>query len=566
MSDPKIFRIVPDWGYQAMTRKILTLLLASSHALAAPLPIPTDIRDGDTVLLECGRVYVGELDLSNRRNVTITTRGDCGNAMITPARPVLGWKNNPRDPRLWSARLDAAPAQFEIAGQFLPLAHHPNHPHQWLRGQKRSALQLNAMLPESDVAGATLVWRAADWLIQTRIITRYDDQILHLAPVDDEGFGLLPETEFYVEGKRWMLDSPGEWVHADGWLHVWPPDGKSPEGRAWVTQRARAINASGSQDVHIHHLKIFAATLGIDGSNTRNLAISDVDIINSGEEAILIGGNGARLRGVRVGGSVQNGIRANDDARDVIIADSQIDGAGMLGMPRRSKGAIVFEAARGHSVQRNRITNTAYIGIRVFRQAIVSDNLIDRACLRLGDCGGIYVFARDRQSLDTLIERNKIMQLQGRMSHAIYLDDFSNGVIVRSNQLLHNPSGMQVHNGFDNLITKNIFYENLHEHILFNETAPFASIRHNRIKGNQFISRKEIPSFRLWSHHGDRNVRHFAEFDSNVYVSAPSHFAEVEGHGLLSYKAWQAMMGKESHVRFSAPGASPQLAGERQKK
>ena len=549
-----------------MRLMLLLMLLLSSHVMATVLTLPASVRDGETIFLECGRTYIGELDLSNRQGVTVTTRGNCGSASITPAQPVSGWINNPRDLRLWSARLDAVPVQFEVAGQFLTLAHHPNNPGQWLQGQKISALQLKAKLPEPLMVGATLVWRAADWLIQTRTITRYEDQILQLAPGDDEGLGLLPETEFYVEGKRWMLDSPGEWVHADGWLHVWPLDGKSPENRAWVTQRARAINASGSQNVNIHHLKIFAATLGIDGSGSRNLVISDVDITNSGEEAILIGGSGARLRGIRIYGTVQNGIRANDDARDVIIADSQLDGVGMLGMPRRSKGAIVFEAARGHTVQRNRITNTAYIGIRVFRQAIVTDNVVDHACLRLGDCGGIYTFARDRQSLDTLIERNKITHLQGRMSHAIYLDDFANGVTVRGNQLMHNPSGMQLHNAFGNHITQNIFSNNLHEHILFNETVPFASIRGNRIEGNQFISRKETPTFRLWSHHGDKNVRNFAEFENNTYVSTPSHFAQVEGHGLLSYKAWQATVAEEPHARFSVPGMSPQLAGERQKK
>jgi hypothetical protein len=125
---------------------------------------------------------------------------------------------------------------------------------------------------------------------------------------------------------------------------------------------------------------------------------------------------------------------------------------------------------------------------------------------------------------------------------------------------------MQLHNGFGNLITQNIFSENLHEHILFNETAPFASIRRNRIEGNQFISRKETPTFRLWSHHGDKNVRNFADFEKNTYVSSASRFAEVEGHGLLNHKAWQAMMGAELRARFSESGSSPQLAGERQEK
>jgi parallel beta-helix repeat protein len=390
--------------------------------------------------------------------------------------------------------------------------------------------------------------------------------VIQLAPGDDEGFGLQAETMFYVEGKPWMLDTPGEWVHADGWLHVWPPDGKSPEGRAWATGRARAINASGSQDVRIHHLNIFAATRGIDGTDSRNLQLSDLRISNSSEEAVLIGGRGAQLRRLQISGTVQHGIRASDDAQDVLIADSHIDGAGMLGMPRRSKGAIVFEASKGHAVERNRITRTAYIGIRVFREAIVIDNVIDRACLRLSDCGGIYTFARDRQALNTRIEKNYITRLQGRTSYAIYLDDFANGVTVHSNRMVNNPGGMQLHNGFDNLITKNIFFNSHHEHILFNETAKFASIHRNRITGNHFNSLNDVPSYRLWSHHGGRHVQQFAEFDNNTYVSARSRFAEVEGKGMLSYQTWQASIAAEPRARFSVPGSFPKLAGERENK
>lgn len=551
---------------QWMLLWLILSAIPSANASATLLPIPTHISDGDTVLLDCGRTYVGELDLTNRRGVTVTTRGDCGNASLTPAQPVSGWVKNPRHPQLWSARLDTAPLQFEIGGRFIALAHHPNTPDSWLYGERITPLRLKAKLPDNAMAGATLVWRAADWLIQTRTISQYEGQVMQLAPGDDDGFGLQAETAFYVEGKLWMLDTPGEWVHADGWLHVWPPDGKSPEGRAWATGRSRGINASGSQDVRIHHLNIFAATRGIDGADSRNLQLSDIRISNSGEEAIRVGGRGAQLRRLQISGTVQHGIRASDDAQDVIIADSHIDRAGMLGMPRRSKGAIVFEAAKGHLVQRNRITHAAYIGIRVFRDAIVTDNVIDRACLRLSDCGGIYTFARDRQTLNTRIEKNYITRLQGRTSYAIYLDDFANGVTVRANRSVNNPGGMQLHNGFDNLIVKNIFLNSHHEHILFNETAKFASIRRNRIAANYFHSLKDVPSFRLWSHHGDRHAQNFAAFESNTYVSARSRFAEVEGRGMLSYATWQATVAAEPRARFLVPGSLPKLARERENK
>ena len=385
---------------------------------------------------------------------------------------------------------------------------------------------------------------------------RYQDGLITLAPATGESFPLLPETPFYVEGKRWMLDSPGEWFYADGKLTVWAPDGKSPEGRTWAAPRARAINASGSQDVRIAGIKIFGATLGIDGSDATNLQISDAEIRNSGEDAILAGGSGLRVQRVTIINTVQNGLRANDDARDVLVADSRIAGAGMLGMPRRSKGALVFELASGQRILRNRIHDAAYIGIRVYRDAVVADNVIDRACLQLSDCGGIYTFARDRQALNVRIERNQIRNLAQRMAHAIYLDDYANGVIVQGNWLENNPGGMQLHNAFDNVIRDNVFRNSRYEHMLFNETGATPAIYQNKIVRNRFEGKNATPVYRLWSEHGATFVRQFAEFDVNSYQSTGPLFAEVAGSGMLSYREWKQQM--------SVARTPPQLKRQRQ--
>lgn len=546
---------------------LLCLLpLARAHALP-PLPMPGPIGDGEQVLLDCGRTYIGELRLAGRRDVTVRTRGDCGKASLTPAQPVGGWQRDARQSTVWVAELAFRPSQLELDGRFLPLAHHPNAPQTWLRGKSRYRGELRAALPHPDLAGATLVWRAADWLIQTRPIARYDGRLLVLAPGDDEGFGLLPDTEFYVEGKRWMIDSPGEWAYEDGKLYVRTPDGQSPDGRIWAAPRARAIDASGSSGVRIVGIRIFGATLAIDGTDSRDLRIVESEIDNSGEEAILAG-SGSRIERVHVRGSVQNGVRANDDVRDVRITDSRFDDIGMLGMPRRSKGAIVFEHARRVQVQRNRIANASYIGIRVFRDALVTDNVIEGACLRLSDCGGIYTFARDREPLNVAIERNHVSGLQGRSSYAVYLDDFANGVSVIANQLVDNPGGLQLHNGFDNEILGNAFVNSRHEHILFNETAKFASIANNRVRENRFVSAGDVPVYRLWSHHGSANVARFALFEDNTYKARPRQFAEVEGYGMLGYDDWRDRIGAEvpaAGERGSARRAAPELPRKRQK-
>lgn len=533
---------------------------------SAVLPLPPTPPDGQTVALACGRQYSGTLDLSGRRDITVRTVGDCGKATITPAVPVGGWHRDLRQSQIWLALLTHAPTQLALQERTLALAHHPNAPEGWLRGSSTTVNQLRAELPHNDLNNATVVWRAADWLIQSRALLRYENGVLYLAPGDDEGFGLLPETAFYVEGKRWMLDSPGEWAWEHGVLAVWPPDGRSPEGRAWASPSAMAINARHSERVTIEDVRIVGATLAIDGSASRDLVVSDTEILNSDEAAIVLGGRGARIARVTVRGTVKHGLRAEDDARDVSITDSRFEQIGMLGMPKRSKGAIVFEQASGHRILRNRIHQSAYLGIRAFRDAHVEGNVISGACLRLSDCGGIYFYARDRQPLHSLVANNRISGLQGRHAYAIYLDDFANGVTVRSNLLLHNPGGLQLHNAFDNLIERNQVVGSTQEHVLFNETARVPAIRNNRIRLNHFVSATEAPVYRLWSHHGNATVRDFARFEGNRYVSAGARFAEVEGVGMLNVKNWRAWRGVEPGARYLTARTLPELAGQGEQK
>ena len=545
---------------------LLLLYLSSLCANAQTVrPMPVVVPDHETLWLDCGAVYSGELKLVQARSVTVRTAGSCGKATLTPAIPIRGWTRDPRQPQVWIASVLARPSQLQLGDDFVTLAHHPNSSSPWLKGKRQSPQQLRISLPNDDLSHASVVWRAADWLIQSRAVASYQAGLLTLAPGDDEGFGLLPETEFYLEGMRWMLDSPGEWAWHNGLLFVWPSDGKSPEGRAWASPHARAIDARGSQSVTIVDVRIFGARVGIDGSGSQNLVVRDTEIINSAEEALLLG-RGARVQSLWVKGSQQHGLRADDDARAISVSDSKFEDIGMLGMPRRSKGVIVFESARDVLVERNQISNAAYIGIRVFRDARVSHNVIARACLRLSDCGGIYTFARDRQRLNTMIENNRVSGLAGRSAYGIYLDDFANGVIVYANHLENNGGGIELHNAFDNQIVANRFISNRHEHMLFNETAPFASISGNQIHQNQFVSTSEVPVYRLWSRHGSAYVKRFADFSANDYQNPPKQFAEVEGMGMLDIAHWRSGIANEQDATSSALSRSPKLSRQRQQK
>ncbi|MES2537316.1 MAG: right-handed parallel beta-helix repeat-containing protein [Pseudomonadota bacterium] len=522
----------------------------------APLPLPALIHDGMTINLLCGRTYTGPLNLIGKRNVQVKTAGGCGKASIAPGQPVMGWTHYRG--KIFSAPIGFAPVQVALAGAPMALAHYPDAPLTWVKGKRRGPDRLQYRWPDSDLRGAALVFRANDWLIETRTIAGHDDGVIELAPKKGDAFDLNPETEFYVEGKLWMLDHPGEWAVHKGRLYLWAPDGQSPEGRAWAAPRSAGIDASDSANITIDGLRILSAVTGIDGSNSTNLQVLNSDIHDSLEDGIFAGGSGLVVHNTTIVNSMQNGIHGYYGITRSVVSNSTIMNTGMTGMPKRSKGAIVFEDASGQRIVNNKIINSSYIAIRVHKNASVTGNVIDGACLRLTDCGGIYTFARDRQPSNVRIEGNTIRNLAQRMAHAVYLDDYANGVLVRKNLIEHNPGGMQIHNGFDNVVTDNIFSSSAFEHVLFNETGAAASIRGNRFSGNTFVSASEEATYRLWSTLGAAAVARFAQYNDNTYRTGKAAFAEVSGTGMISYPAWQDRMKQDSRSLMQSKPSRPE--------
>jgi len=516
----------------------------------ALLPLPANIANGSIVSLMCGRTYVGTLNLVGKYNVRVRTDGACGKAAISPGQPVTGWVREYKN--IYSAPIRFSPAQVSVGGEPIELAHFPNRPKIWAKGKTRNPNQLRFAMPSADLAGAQLVFRANDWLIEKRPVREFSDGSILLAPKVGDAFDLPAEPEFYVEGKLWMLDSPGEWAVNAGRLYVWAPDGKSPEGRVWASPNASGIDATDSKEVSIDNVRVFSAKIGIDGSNSTNLHIRNVDITNSAEDGIFAGGSGLLVEHARISNSVQNGIYGFYGIRNSTVAHSTITSTGMVGMPKRSKGAIVFEDASGQRIIDNKVLNSSYIGIRVHRDAVVSDNLVDGACLILTDCGGIYTFAPHKEALNVRIERNTIKNLAQRQAYAVYLDDNANGVTVANNVIENNPGGLEMHNGFNNLITGNVFKASGYEHILMNETTPSPSVRQNQIVKNVFVSSKGEPTYRLWSMVQRPTVELFALYNDNVYSAGASNFAEIAGTGMVSFNAWKNRMRQDARSVLKA--------------
>jgi parallel beta-helix repeat protein len=509
--------------------------------------VPTNVANGSTIQLECGRVYAGSLDLSGKSNVTVTTSGTCGNATITPGQAIGGWTKYQGN--IYSAPVGFNVAQVLINGQPLALAHWPSQAQTWAKAGSAAGSSLAAALPNSDVVGATLLFRANDWAIEARKVTALSGNTMTLASTGNisfDGYTLPATPDFYLEGKLWMLDEPGEWVVSNGRLYVWAPDGRSPEGRVFAAPDKDAINAQNAKSVTVSNVNLFASANGINGLNASGLRVTNVNITNASENGILnSGGSGLYVDGATILNARHDAIAVKWGGGGETIQNTTIDASGTIGMPTNSHAAINLIASDGPKVHNNNISRAGYIGVHVSKNASVTGNRIDTACLVLTDCGGIYVEGPSWTSLNTVIDGNTILNVGGTQKLAWAIDlDVASQVTITNNTISDSANGMQLHNADSNTITGNRFARSGQAHIQMDEDGAAATVRNNIVKGNTFDATHGEEVYRISSTLGAASVAQFASYDGNDYTSSAPAFANFNGD-LLSFAQWKQKTGQD---------------------
>lgn len=531
---------------------------ASTAAIAAPdltqpaLPLPANIANGSVVQLQCGRTYSGTLDLAGKSNVTVKTEGSCGKAAIMPGQAVSGWSQYQGN--IYSAPIAFDAAQVLVDGQPLARAHWPSRAQTWARASSTSSSALTYPMPNGDLAGATLLFRPNDWAVEARTITGYSGGTMSLAAtgkVSFDGYDLSGQPDFYVEGKLWMLDEPGEWAVSGGRLYVWTADGKSPEGRVVASPDRDGIDARNAQGITVDGVRIYAAANGINALDAKNLRVTATDIANSSENGILnSGGSGLYVDGASIRNSRHDAIAVKWGGGGETVRNSTIDASGVTGMPTNAHAAVNLTVGVGSTVSNNTVTNSGYIGIRAFRNASVTQNTVDGACLVLTDCGGMYFYSDDGQALNTVVDGNTIAHVGGSQKLAWAIDlDAASGVTVSNNTITASANGMQLHNGNGNTISGNRFSASHQAHIQMDEDGSAPSVRNNVVKNNAFTSKNGEETYRISSTLGVDSVAQFATYADNAYTSTSQTFANFNGE-LLNTTQWKARTGQDASSTF----------------
>jgi parallel beta-helix repeat protein len=496
---------------------------ASAAAAGTVLPIPTNIANGATVSLQCGVTYQGTLELNGKSNVTVNTAGTCGKASITPGRQVTGWVKGTGN--IYSAPISFAPVQVSVGGAYVGAAHWPNQ--DWATS--------TSGMPSADLTGANLVFQENQSVVSSQVLA--SNSVGTAKP-------------FYVEGKLWMLDTAGEWAVSNGRLYMWSPDGSNPEGKVWASANGNGVNADNSSGVTIDGVSIFSATDGISADSSTNLKVLNTDITNSARDGIWASGSkGLQVNLSNIANARRNGIDGWFSVNGAVISNSTVSNTGMSGMASGTNAGIMFGDGGTNTIDNVRVTNSGYHGISVLHNhnTTVKNSVIDQACVRLHDCGGIYTGARDQLPLTLLIDNNTVTNVKGTENVGIYLDDFANGVTVNNNKVSGTTRAVFVHNGFNNAITNNTLASS--EVALLQFSQDSGNIRNNAVTNNTFHSTNGELAYNM---EAGSNLKTFMSADHNTYTSTDANLFHRYWDGRSAgvtqgFTAWQAWSGLDAH-------------------
>ncbi|MBC7727444.1 MAG: right-handed parallel beta-helix repeat-containing protein [Microbacteriaceae bacterium] len=454
------------------------------------------IAAGQGVFLQCGQIWRESLLLSATQLADGTAIAGYGSACATSRAVVSGADNFSggwtQSGNVWSRAVRQGTPQISrlfVNGQSHRTARWPNASATsqgyalTAAGSATSATAATATaadratLSSNDLSGTTIHIRTKAWMIESRPLSGYNatSGTLSFAPAmqyeTDAGEGYI------LEGKLWMLDVPGEFVHdaAAGRLYVYAADATAQANlnAALVEGSVRDTPVALSQAADVRVSNIAARMGRADGFALLNMPGAVLDNVE---------GSGNARAGVRLAqdtskvGPTVRASRFDDNwmlgidatfAGASLITGNTVTATGTIAANGWSQGAIRTDA--GAKVQDNRIDGSAYHGIHFSGTGgtQITGNTVTGYCLRLADCGGIYTWngGKTTTNQSSVVEANQLLTSSANAEGAtgfgtdvvagIFLDDFATGAAIRNNMVYGAPIGVQVHNGFGNTVEGN---------------------------------------------------------------------------------------------------------------
>ncbi len=550
---------------------------------------------GDQVLFKRGETWREQLTIPSsgvvNYPITFDTYGTGATSTISGSNLVTDWTNYSGNIYVADVGTISQPTQLYVDGVFHDIAS------TYVGGatsgymlatansvDTTSIIDSDLTLTSSDIVGSTVITKAVPWALSTNTAIAYDagthkitlNGNVYSTQVMRTGYG------FYLQNKLWMLDAPGEWFYATttGKLYLWTTDSDNPTTRiVEVSNRSYGINTSGKNYVTIQNLNIKNANLyDVAATSSNNINLGNLNISGSQIGIYATALSTSTVLNNSIQNSLLNGILITSSSTNINILNNTVNNAGNMGSnPKYSSGSIGFNGSYSN-IDNNIITNNGNSGINYKGdQTVVSNNRIDRSCLVLTDCAGIYT---NNTGYDvgwtSIIRNNTVTNSIGNLSgtsydipsnlstqaQGIYLDDLSHGYTVTNNIVYNANIGFFINTGYNNILTNNYaYYSRISGLNMSEDSSSFGgmagSVHDNVITNNIFETMSNSDATYLWGvgsallHSQFTNTSNFGTFNNNQYCHPNSSIAvsntNVSPTVNYTLPAWQAYSGQDAN-------------------
>ena len=381
-----------------------------------------------------------------------------------------------------------------------------------------------------------MMLHSADWKIDAYTVTGVNAQTLAFTP--NTPFPLsMAGWGFYFYNALWMLDSPGEsfFDNALQTLYLWTRDNKSPGSRVSIAAIDTAIDLSARSNITVENLEITGATTGVNLSKSTNLTLSHLNIHDiSGRAIDAVNSKQSTIDSNNIIGTGLSAIDVADSSNALITNNTlseigvSLDNTGkLISLPVPTEAAI--QAGPGSIIQYNTLSDIGNVGVFSSSDNLIDSNVIQRTCLIISDCGGIYLTP---SAVRTTVSNNLILDVVGyvdgipdrhaKIANGIYLDDGISDIIVSGNTIKGGTNAIHIHNGANNSLSDNVLYGS-ERALLFQQENSLATggVSGNIVSDNLFFPTSLNGSIYSSSTFGD--VVNFATYDYNHYsiISSP---------------------------------------------
>jgi len=279
------------------------------------------------------------------------------------------------------------------------------------------------------------------------------------------GFGIRENAQFYVLNALSELDRPGEWVidRKRRRVYVWP---RQDGGELNFACASGLVSAAGARGITLDGLVFdFSRTDAIVLKDCTNCTVRASTVRRTSSWAVRVrGGSSNRVQGCDLYDLGEGGIElAGGNFESLVpaghIADNNhIHHYGNI-VPNYKPGVQLTGV--GNRATHNLIHHSLHQAVAFGgNDHYIGWNVIHDTCTFNDDAGAIYCCQRDWTKRGTVIECN-VIHMTGKKpvpthTEAIYLDDFSSGVVVRGNIINRASMGVYVGGGQDCIVEGNL--------------------------------------------------------------------------------------------------------------